>query len=101
MSLSLPQTRGWLTKTRENNMKSFVLASALVAASAFGAFAQEAPVPLSSAITSQILTLVPDADLSSLTNAQYAQLVSLFSSSENLSAGANPTGAIKAIIGAQ
>jgi hypothetical protein len=82
-------------------MKSLVLASALVAASAFGAIAQEAPVALSSAITSQILRLVPDADLSGLTNAQYAQLVSLFANSENLSAGADPAGAIKAIIGAQ
>lgn len=82
-------------------MKSLVLASALVAASAFGAIAQEAPVALSAAITSQIMTLVPDADLSSLTNAQYAQLVTLFSNSDNLSAGANPAGAIKAIIGAQ
>jgi hypothetical protein len=82
-------------------MKSLVLASALVAASAFSALAQEAPVPLSAAITAQILTLVPDADLSNLTNAQYAQLVTLFSNSENLSAGANPAGAVKAIVGAQ
>jgi hypothetical protein len=82
-------------------MKSFVLASALVAASAVGAFAQEAPVALSSAISAQILTLVPDADLSTLSNAQYAQLVSLFSNSENLSAGSNPTGAIQVILGAQ
>jgi hypothetical protein len=82
-------------------MKSLVLASALVAASALGAIAQEAPVALSAAITSQIMSLVPDADLSGLTNAQYAQLVTLFSNSENLSAGANPAGAIKAIIGAQ
>lgn len=82
-------------------MKHLVLASALVAASAFGAIAQEAPVALSSAITSQIMSLVPDADLSNLTNAQYAQLVTLFSNSENLSAGANPAGAIRAIIGAQ
>lgn len=82
-------------------MKSLVLASVLVAASAFGAIAQEAPVALSSAITTQIMSLVPDADLSSLTNAQYAQLVSLFANSENLSAGANPAGAVKAIINAQ
>ena len=82
-------------------MKSLVLASALVAASAFGAFAQEAPVALSSAITAQIMSLVPDADLSNLTNAQYAQLVSLFANSDNLSAGSNPAGAVKAIITAQ
>lgn len=82
-------------------MKRIVLASALVAASAFGAFAQEAPVVLSSGLQAQILSLVPDADLSSLTNVQYAQIVGLFSNSENLSAGANPVGAVKAILGAQ
>jgi hypothetical protein len=82
-------------------MKRFILATALVAASAFGAVAQEAPVALSSAIQSQILTMVPGADLSNLTNAQYAQLVSLFSSSDNLGSGDNPAGAIKAILGAQ
>jgi hypothetical protein len=82
-------------------MKSLVLASVLVASSAFGVIAQEAPVALSSATTARILSLVPDADLSSLTNAQYAQLVSLFANSDNLSAGSNPAGAVKAIIGAQ
>ena len=82
-------------------MKRIVLASALVAASAFGAFAQSAPAQLSAAVQAQILSVVPDADLSNLTAAQYAQLVTLFSNSENLSAGANPNGAIKAIIGAQ
>lgn len=83
-------------------MKHVILASALVAFSAVGVMAQEAPVALSSAITSQIMTLVPDADLSSLTTAQYAQLVSLFSNSENLSSdGANPARAIEAILGVQ
>ena len=82
-------------------MKRIVLATALVAASAVGAFAQTAPVMLSSAIQSQIQTLVPGAELSTLTNVQYAQLVSLFSNSENLSAGSNPAGAVKAILGAQ
>jgi hypothetical protein len=82
-------------------MKRIVLATALVVASAAGAFAQSAPVALSSAIQSQIQMLVPGADLSNLTNAQYAQIVSLFSNSENLSAGSNPAGAVKAILGAQ
>jgi hypothetical protein len=82
-------------------MKNVVLSIALVAASSIGAFAQEAPVALSSAITSQILTMVPDADLSNLTNAQYAQFVSLFSNEENLSAGSDPQGAVKAILRAQ
>lgn len=82
-------------------MKRIVLATALVAASAVGAFAQTAPVMLSSAVQSQIQMLVPGAELSTLTNVQYAQLVSLFSNSENLSAGSNPAGAVKAILGAQ
>jgi hypothetical protein len=82
-------------------MKNLLLASVLVAVSGFAAVAQEAPVALSASITSQIMTLVPDADLSNLTNVQYAQLVSLFANSENLSAGSNPAGAIKVIINAQ
>lgn len=82
-------------------MKRIVLATALVVASAAGAFAQTAPIALSSAIQSQIQMLVPGADLSGLTNVQYAQLVTLFSNSENLSAGSNPAGAVKAILGAQ
>lgn len=79
-------------------MKRIALVAALVAASAAGAYAQQAPVQLSSAIQSQVLAWVPNADLSNLTNAQYAQIVSLFSNSENLSAGANPAGAVKAIL---
>ncbi len=82
-------------------MKHIVLAAALVAASAAGAFAQTAPIMLSSAIQSQIQTLVPGADLSTLTTVQYAQLVSLFSNSDNLNAGNNPAGAVEAILGAQ
>lgn len=79
-------------------MKNLILVSALVAASAFGAVAQEAPFALSSAIQSQILTLVPSADLSNLTTEQYAQLVGLFSNSDNLRAGSDPAGAIKVIL---
>jgi hypothetical protein len=82
-------------------MKRIVLAAALVAASAFGAVAQEAPVALSSAIQSQILSLVPGADLSNLTNSQYAQLVSFFADSENLNTRAGAAQDIEAILGAQ
>ena len=82
-------------------MKRIVLASALIAASAFGAVAQQSSVVLSSAIQSQILTMVPSADLTSLTTSQYARLVSLFSNTENLRAGENPAGAIKVILTAQ
>jgi hypothetical protein len=90
-----------MKKARKYKMKYLVLASAVVAASAFSALAQTAPVALSSAIEAQVLALVPDADLTNLTNAQYAQLVSLFGNSENLRAGADPEGAVKAILGAQ
>lgn len=83
-------------------MKTFVLATALIASTAGATFAQEAAlVPLSSAIQSQILQWVPDADLSNLTSVQYAQIVSLFANSENLSAGANPKGAVEVILGVQ
>lgn len=82
-------------------MKRIVLATALVAVSAFGAVAQTAPVALSSAIESQILQLAPGADLSNLTSSQYARLVTLFSNSDNLRSGENPAGQVKAILGAQ
>lgn len=82
-------------------MKRIVLATALVAAAASGAFAQQAPVALSSAIESQIMTWVPGADLSNLTNSQYAQIVSLFSNSENLRVGNDPAGQVKVILNAQ
>ena len=82
-------------------MKHFILASALIAAAATGAVAQTAPVALSSAIESQIMTMVPGADLSNLTNSQYARLVTLFSSSENLRTGNDPVGAVKVILNAQ
>jgi hypothetical protein len=82
-------------------MKRIVLAAALAGAAATGAFAQQATVPLSSAIQSQILAWIPDADLSNLTSAQYAQIVSLFSSSENLRAGNNPSGQVEVILGIQ
>lgn len=82
-------------------MKRIALVTALVAGTATGAFAQVAPVSLSSAIQTQIMAWVPDADLSNLTNAQYAQIVSLFATSENLRVGNNPAGQVKVILGAQ
>ena len=82
-------------------MNRFILATALIAVSSVGAFAQTAPVALSSAIESQIMSMVPGADLSGLTNSQYARLVTLFSSSENLRTGNDPVGAVKVILNAQ
>ncbi|MBA3910912.1 MAG: hypothetical protein C0524_13820 [Rhodobacter sp.] len=82
-------------------MKRIVLATALITASAVGAFAQTSPVALTSATASQIMQLVPGADLTNLTTSQYAQLVTLFSSSENLRAGEDPASQIKIILNAQ
>jgi hypothetical protein len=82
-------------------MKRFILVSALIAAAATGAVAQTSPVALSSAIESQVLTWVPGADLSNLTTSQYARLVTLFSSSENLRTGNDPVGQVKVILNAQ
>ena len=55
-------------------MKHLILASALVAASAFGAAAQDASIALSSVVQTKILELAPGADLTNLTAAQYARL---------------------------
>lgn len=82
-------------------MKHILLATALITAGAAGAFAQTSPVMLTSAVQSQILTWVPGADLSSLTTSQYARLVYLFSTSENLRTGNDPVGQVRVILGAQ
>ncbi|MFM7335402.1 MAG: hypothetical protein ACKO2N_03815 [Tabrizicola sp.] len=79
-------------------MKRIALVSALVAATASGAFAQQAPVPLSSAIQSEILAVLPSADLSALTNSQYAQIVSFFSNSENTRTASDISGGVRAIL---
>ncbi len=82
-------------------MKRIVLATALVAASVVGAFAQSSSVMLSSAIESQIMTMVPGADLTNLSSSQYARLVTLFSTSESLRTGNDPVGQVKVILNAQ
>lgn len=82
-------------------MKRILLATALIGATVTGAFAQATPVMLSSAVEAQILSYVPNADLSNLTTSQYARFVSLFSSSDNLRSGENPAGAVKVILSAQ
>jgi hypothetical protein len=79
-------------------MKSLVLAAAMTLAVASGTLAQTSSVQLSSAIESQILQWIPDADLSSLTTMQYAQIVSLFASSDNLRTGNDPAGQVKIIL---
>lgn len=83
-------------------MKRFLIATALVAATSGAALAQQAAsVPLSSAIQFQILQWLPDADLSSLTSAQYGQIVSLFANSDNLSGGVDGKAAVASILNAQ
>ena len=79
-------------------MKRIALVTALVAATASGAFAQQAPVQLSSAIQSEILSVLPTADLSSLSNTQYAQIVSFFSNSENTRTPSDISGGVQAIL---
>ncbi|MCU0903605.1 MAG: hypothetical protein MUE83_06990 [Tabrizicola sp.] len=79
-------------------MKRIALVSALVAVTAGAAFAQQAPVMLSSAIQSEILTVLPDANLSALTNVQYAQLNAFFSNSENTRTASDVAQGVQAIL---
>ena len=78
-------------------MKRIVLATALVAVTAAGAFAQQAPVALSSAIQSEIMSVLPNADLSNLTNSQYAQIVTFFADTENTNTAWGTAQGVKAI----
>jgi hypothetical protein len=82
-------------------MKRIILASALVAASAFGAFAQDASVALSSTVQSKILQLAPNADLANLTKSQYARLTELVMNADNLKPSNHPKNQIDVILGAQ
>jgi len=79
-------------------MKNVALATALVALSAVGAFAQQALVALPSSIAAQITTLLPGADLSSLTTSQYAQIVSFFADSENTRTASGTAQGVQAIL---
>ncbi|WP_374372396.1 hypothetical protein [Tabrizicola sp.] len=82
-------------------MKHLILASALVAASAFGAAAQDASITLSSVVQTKILELAPGADLTNLTAAQYARLTQVVTNPDNLKPSNDPKGQIETIIGAQ
>lgn len=82
-------------------MKRIVLATALVAVSAVGAFAQQAPVALPSSIAAQVTAVLPGVDLSNLTNAQYAQLVTFFGKSENVRTASDISQGVKVIMNAQ
>jgi hypothetical protein len=79
-------------------MKRIALATALVALSAAGAFAQQAPVALPSSIASEIMMVLPGADLSSLTNSQYAQIVTFFADTENTNTASGTAQGVKAIL---
>ena len=82
-------------------MKRFILASALVAASAFGAAAQDVSVALSSTVQAKVLELAPGVDLANLTASQYARLTELVMNADNLKPGNHPKNQIDVIIGAQ
>lgn len=82
-------------------MKRIALVAALAAVTATGAFAQQAPVQLSSAIQSEIMSLIPGVDLSSLTNSQYAELVTFFADTENTNTAAGTAQGVRAILNAQ
>jgi hypothetical protein len=79
-------------------MKSFALATALVALTAATSYAQQAPVALPSSVASQILTVLPGADLANLTNSQYAQIVTFFADSENTRTASGTAQGIKVIL---
>jgi hypothetical protein len=79
-------------------MKRIALVTALVAATAGGAFAQQSPLALSSAIQSEILAVLPGADLSGLTTAQYVQLNLFFSNSENTRTASDVAQGVKVIL---
>ena len=94
-----PAHTGWdETKPKDYKMKRIALLSALVAVTAGAAFAQQSPVALSSAIQSEILTVLPNADLSSLSNAQYAELTTFFLNSENTRTASDLSQGVKAIL---
>jgi hypothetical protein len=80
-------------------MKRLLASVAVVLVSTAASFADTGYNQVTSNIASQVQALVPGADLSNLSTAQYAQLVSLFSNSDNYGAGEDPAGQIKAILG--
>lgn len=79
-------------------MKKIILATVIALSAGTSAFAAGT---ISSAMAYEVNLLVPGADLTNLTPSQSARLISLFSNSDNLSAGENPAGQIKVILGAQ
>lgn len=86
---------------KDYNVKRIILASALVAASAFGAVAQDASVALSSTVQSKILQLVPGADLTNLTASQASRLTELVQNGDNLKPSNSPAAQVRVIIGPQ
>lgn len=78
-------------------MKNLLLASTVAIAALSTGFAASAQ-GLSENIRSQIMQFVPDANLTGLTTVQEAELTAIFSNSDNLGAGANPSGAIMAVL---
>ncbi|MES2844281.1 MAG: hypothetical protein V4747_04565 [Pseudomonadota bacterium] len=83
-------------------MKRILLATALTIATVASASAMTmTPTGLSSNVVSEIQRLVPGADLTNISTAQLAEINGLFANSDNLNAGNNPRGALKAILNQQ
>lgn len=79
-------------------MKRLLATVAVVLVSSGAALASTGYTTLPSNVVWQIQSVVPGADLSNLTTAQYAQFVSLFSSQEAMGGGDDTAGQIKAIL---
>ena len=83
-------------------MKRFIIATALTLAAASSAMATTYGATSATGLPAtkqvEIRALVPNADLSNLSVSQLARFNDLFSNSDNLRAGENPAGAIRAIL---
>ena len=79
-------------------MKTLMITTALILATASTAMATVASTALSATTKADVQTFVPGVDLSNLTSAQVAQFNALFVNSDMLRAGENPSGAIRAIL---
>jgi hypothetical protein len=82
-------------------MKKLLLLTAVIAATATATLADQTPRKLPQTMQVAILQLVPDADLSNLTNGQWARFHVLFSNSANLRAGEDPAARIKIILASE
>lgn len=80
-------------------MKRLIATAAVLATLGTSAFAMVSKDQLSSHVKQQISRMVPNADLEGLTTRQVAAIYGLFSKSENLRVGNNPSGQLQVILG--